>query len=468
MARRDKPIMRHDIRGRGRVMLSALALVALASAGACKSISDPLLQSTDPDIINPIDLNSSDGAEALRVGALGRLSSMTAGSESTWLFGGLLADEWKSSDTFQQRDETDQRNMDPTNTVYVTAFRSIHRARLSALQAIPALRTLRPNPQSGIGLMFFVKGFAELQSASDVCDGQIFSDATVLPIAYGSPISTTDAFALANASMDSALAFSGTDSGSARLQNMTRIAKGRAQLGLRQYAAAAATVATVPTNFVYNLTYTQVSGDNQIWGLNNSAKRYTVSDSLERNGSGTLTIPNALPFVSAKDPRVPTSRTSNSQKGFDGVTLFDQQNIWPNRDSPVALVNGIEARLIEAEAALKANDTVTFMAKINALRFPTGAGSGGVAGLSPLADPMTAAARVDLLFRERAFWMFGRGVRLFDLRRRIRDYGRPLSSFPGSGAPWYKGGNYGATVALPIPQAELNNSNARACDATKA
>jgi hypothetical protein len=473
MARRDIHTMRHDYRARGRMMLSALALAALGTTGACHSISDPLLQTTDPDIINPKDIATSDGAEAQRIGALGRLRDMTTsdgsiGQESMWMLDGLLADEWKSSDTFQQRDETDQRNVDPTNSIYTPAFRYIHRTRLAANQAIIGLRAYRPAPASNIGLMFFARGFAELQSAQSVCDGQIFSDATKEPIEYGSPISTTAAFQLAAASFDSATANAGTDAGAATVLNLARVAKARALLGLKQYAAAGALVAPVPTNFTYNLTFAQVTGDNGLWSLNNSARRYTVQDSIERNGSGTLTIPNALPFVSAKDPRVPTTRTSNNQRGFDGVTLYDGQTLWPTRESPVPLLNGIEARLIEAEAALQASDPATFMTKLNALRAPTGAGSGGVAGLAPLADPGTQVDRENLLFRERAFWMFGRGTRTFDLRRLIRDYGRPATSFPGSGAPFFKGGSYGKHVALPIPQAELNNSNAKACDPTKA
>lgn len=457
--------MTHSYQTRSRVLVGAIALAM--SAAACHSISDPLLEATDPDVVNPSNAQSPDGAEALRVGALGRLRTMTSGDESTWLFGGLLADEWKSGDTFQQRDETDQRNVDPTNGNVTLAFRFIGRTRLAALQAIPLLRQFRPSPASNIGQMFFVKGFAELQSAQDVCDGIIFSDATQPVIAYGSPTSTSEAFAIAAASFDSATANAGTDAGAATVLNLARLGKARALVGLKQYSAAAALVAAVPTSFVYNQTFLQVSGDNGIWALNNSAKRYTVQDSIERNGAGSVTIPNALPFVSAKDPRVPTSRTSDKQVAFDGKTLFDAQQLWPTRESPVPLLQGTEARLIEAEALLNQGDAAGFLLKINALRLPTGTGSGGVAGLAPLADPGTTAGREDLLFRERAFWMFGRGVRLFDLRRRIRDYGRPASSFPGSGAPFFKGGLYGAQVSLPIPQAELNNPNAKTCDPTK-
>ena len=82
-------------------------------------------------------------------------------------------------------------------------------------------------------------------------------------------------------------------------------------------------------------------------------------------------------------------------------------------------------------------------------------------GLTPLAAASTDAARVDQLFRERAFSLFGRGTRTGDLRRLIRQYNRlPASVFP-VGA-WHKGGNYGPDVTIPLPLAEANNPNAGA------
>ena len=49
------------------------------------------------------------------------------------------------------------------------------------------------------------------------------------------------------------------------------------------------------------------------------------------------------------------------------------------------------------------------------------AGTGGVAKLGPLQDPGTPDGRVDLLFHERAFWLYLTGHRQGDLRRLIRD-----------------------------------------------
>jgi len=78
-----------------------------------------------------------------------------------------------------------------------------------------------------------------------------------------------------------------------------------------------------------------------------------------------------------------------------------------------------------------------------------------------LAEPATQEEGVDLLFSERAFWMFATGHRLGDLRRLIRQYGRTATVFPSG--TYIKGGSYGGDLNLPIPQEEGNNPNAVGC-----
>ena len=107
--------------------------------------------------------------------------------------------------------------------------------------------------------------------------------------------------------------------------------------------------------------------------------------------------------------------------------------------------------MIEAEAQLAAGNAPGALATLNAARTT-------VTGLTPLVDAGTADARVNQLFRERAIWLFGRGYRLGDMRRLIRQYGRTAAQVFPVGA-WHKGGNYGTDVNFPVPQAEQNNPN---------
>src|SRR5207244_6156596 len=124
-------------------------------------------------------------------------------------------------------------------------------------------------------------------------------------------------FGLAIASADSALAnLPGVDS--ARVGQLASIVKGRALLNRGQFAAAAAAVAQVATTFRYETDYSSSAGQNEIWNLNTSIKRYTVADTEANVG---------LPFVSANDPRVPrVSGASVFDSGFP--IIYNSTGIW--------------------------------------------------------------------------------------------------------------------------------------------
>ncbi len=166
---------------------------------------------------------------------------------------------------------------------------------------------------------------------------------------------------------------------------------------------------------------------------------------------------NGLPFASAADPRIPLTSTGPSRN--DGVTPMVVQKKYPVIDSPVEMATGVEARLIEAEAALQASNVSLWLQKLNDARAT-------VAALTPLTDPGTLPARVDLTFRERAFWMYLTGHRLGDLRRLVRQYGRAEESVYPTGAYHKQGLTRGGQAALIVPQPEENNSNYKASDCT--
>jgi hypothetical protein len=165
-----------------------------------------------------------------------------------------------------------------------------------------------------------------------------------------------------------------------------------------------------------------------------------------------------LNFASANDPRIPVEApTANGGLSrFDNVTPMVRFLRYNSLTSPVTHASGIEARLIEAEAALKAGDVVTWMAKLNAARAT-------MSGLAPLVDPATANARVDLMFRERAFWMFMTGHRVGDLRRLIRQYGRAAESVFPTGAYHKDNLARGTDVNIIIPISEENNPKFKGC-----
>ena len=250
--------------------------------------------------------------------------------------------------------------------------------------------------------------------------------------------------------------------------------------GLANAPAAAALVAGIPTGFRYDATASLTGGINTLWDQAASQNRYSVSDSLQGNGR-TIFGRNAIPFYSAFDSRVPAHYKlsgSTNVKAQDGNTFVIQVDSLWGQTSPVAVTHGLDARLIEAEAALQAGNPGGMMTILNALRgspvqiTPPSSPHPGLTTpiMLPLADPGTTSGRVNLLFREMAFWQFGRGHRLGNLRRLIRDYGRaPDGSDTFPVGPHFKGGVFGTHVNLPVTTDEqVGNPNFTACIDRKA
>lgn len=441
----------------GTRAILGLALIAIT---ACSSVTDSLLEATDPDIINPADLKSSEGAIGLSNGALASFRDITAGNESTWLFGGLLADEWSTSSTFPQNDQTDQRRIEDNNSQVRDMTYRLYRSRTRTSEAIRALVEYRPDDRVRRAEMYFARAFTEMQLAQDFCNGIPLSELVDGVATDGDPLSVQEVFSRAVASYDSALTFAnGTDAASVAIARASRIGKGRAQLGLNQIAEAATTVAGISTSYAYQQTFSLTTGSNTIWGQGFSSRRYVVGDSAEGNARNIL-VKNAIPFVSKADPRLPV--TVLSSLGQDGLTRVRMTALY-GQLTAVEVVNGIDARMIEAEAALKAGDVAKFLSIHNTLRAaPPTMGTVTPAAMPPLTDPGTAAARLDLHFREKAFWTFSRGQRLGDMRRLVRQYGRAVTDVFPEGIH-YKGGAYGTDVNFPIVVDERNNPKFKGC-----
>jgi hypothetical protein len=163
-----------------------------------------------------------------------------------------------------------------------------------------------------------------------------------------------------------------------------------------------------------------------------------------------------LDFIAARDPRlVLDSTTSETEDG--GVWYLPTK--FENDLLDVPLATGVEAGLIAAEAALQANPG-EWLADLNALRAAAPSTYLNLdSALAALVDPGTDSGRVSLMFRERAFWLFGTGTRLGDLRRLVRQYGRDQSVVYPTG-PYANGNNphlpsplpnYGTDVNLTLP-----------------
>jgi hypothetical protein len=449
-----------------RAGVRVLAAAGLLAIAAC-DLTDSLLEAKDPDLINPEDVQNAEGAVALANGALDFFRDITGGAESTWLFGGLLADEWSTSSTFVQNDETDQRKVQTNNGSVTTMFRNLSRVRLAADLAIRGLRQYRPDPARTIADVYFARGFAEMQMAQDFCNGIPLSRVEGENVIPGMPLPVDSVFRRAIASLDSAIALAtATDSATVTIRRGATVAKARALLGINDVTQAAALVDSIPQSFAYHHTFAVTSGDNIIWAQAASSRRYTVGDSLEGNGRNFL-VRNAIPFFTAADPRLPVVYTI-AANGRDTVKSQDGQTnsrttILYGRSTSLPVVSGLDARLIVAEARLRAQDFAGMMTILNGLRAaPPKLGDVQPAAMAALPVPATYADAINVFFREKAFWTFTRGQRLGDLRRLIRQYNRTEdNTFPSGNH--YKGGEYGNDVNLPVPFAETNNPNFTEC-----
>lgn len=455
-----------------------IRLAAVLALAACSP--GEVLEVENPDIIDPGGLATPQGIAAAYAGALGDFSVAVVGDnggiEGQILVGGSFTDELGNSETFPTRKEYDQRGpIDARNGTLLTVFRNIHRARRAAERAASVIRDVVTDPviDSRVGESFALAGTIYNYLGEQYCSGVPISVAAEDgSLTFGEPLTTTELFNQAVMRFDSAAKYPGP-AATTTIVNFAKVGKARALLNLGQYAAAAAAVAGVPTTFTYNTTHTLALGrqQNGVFVFISQSERFTVAD---------LDGTNGLNFRGAMDPRVPWGRVPANDVGFDAATPQYDQGKYASETASLAIATGVEARLIEAEAQLKAADNAGWLATLNALRataglvptvYPAGfPAPSAFPALTPLADPGSTSAREDLMFRERAFWLYLSGHRLGDLRRLVRQYGRSADAvFPGGGGKPYiingnnKGGVFGNEVNLGIPFDETNNPNFTEC-----
>lgn len=428
-------------------------LSGLVLAGCSK---DDILQPDLPDIIDGTALNNSQGAPAIYAGAVSEMQLALTSNLGAILASGLFTDELEHSSTPPAVREWDLRAVTSANSVGTgTAlapgpFLMLHRARTALESAAERVTPYFPANDARIGELYALSGMAHIVVGEIFCSGAPFSERSP-DLALGPPLSTADILNRGLARLATAATKAGSDP---RITNLIAVLQGRANLDLGQFSQAATAVAGVPTSYIYQVFHSTTTQrqNNQLF-LQNDNDIYSVSDKEGTNG---------LDFATAGDPRLPavlSSRTGTGVSRNDGVTLQYYFTKYTSSSDPVTVASGIEARLIEAEAALQAADPGTWLNKLNEARAT-------VAGLAPLTDPGSAEARVDLTFRERAFWLYLTGHRLGDLRRLVRQYGRAAESVYPTGAYHKQGLTRGTQLNLIVPNTEENNSEYAPSDCT--
>ena len=411
-----------------------------------------LLDTDQPNTIDPGDLDTPEGAEAKRVGALSDFTLAQDGdgndadaiTEGYIMVSGLLSDEFVFSSTPPTQQEVDQRAMIELNPTLFGVYHTMHRARRAAEDAATSLENFSADGplHPGVAEMLTLAGFTYIYFAEGFCSGVPYSERVNGEPVYGNPETTTETLARAIARFDAALASPGA---APEELSAAAVGKGRALLDAGQYAAAAAAVQGVASDFVYVLEHapTPLRLRNSIYLLTNGGQ-WSIASNEGGNGLDFLNGDVRVPFFDEQAP------------GLDNSTPQFSLLKFPDVSAPVPLASGIEARLIEAEAQFQTGDTAAMLLTLNALR--------ATQGIPDLVGPSTLAQARDMVFSERAFWLFSTGHRLGDMRRLTRStlYGLPITSVFPEG-PYHKLGSYGTDVNFPIPAEERNNPNFNGC-----
>lgn len=430
----------------------ALAVpLLLAGVAACG-----LLDTNTPNIVGAEDLDTPAGAATKRLGAIstftlakdgdfnpvavpGNEDSFNDNSDGYVLLSGILTDEFVNPGFIPSRTEVDVRLATPVTAGLAALFQSLARARNGAEDAAASLQAFGTDPDTDTGIpeMNALAGFTYIFFAEGFCSGVPVSRIVNDQVEYGQPLTTAQLLDTAIARFNTALAHPSIAAGDP-IHSLASVGLGRALLGQGLFAEAAAAVASVPSDFIYETEHatTPAALHNGVFeALNNG--EFGVEDQEGGNG---------LPYVSAGDVRV------QGDSGFasDNNTESWFPNKYPSFEASIPLADYTEAQLIIAESELQASGFSAMTQRLNDLR--------DLVGLDPLATPGNLDAAADLLFTERAFWLYATGHRLGDMRRLIRQYGRdPETVFPTG--EWFKGITYGTDVNLPLPRREFNNPN---------
>ena len=443
--------MNRSFMTRASVAASQVAVVA-ALLGATACDPNKALDVDDVDVITPGQLNSKASLPALRNGVLstfqiafsGGADLQNGGHEGQVNMSGLLADEFQNAESFPDRVALDMRDVIASNASLIGLFLDLSKARSTADFASSQYNRLDAGA-AGQSEVLSIGGFSYIMFGENYCSGVPFSTLnTDGSVVYGDPQTRDQILNIAVAKFDSAITIA-TANEDNNLLNLARVGKARALLNLGRFADAGAAAADVPTSYQYLVrsSANSLRQNNGIWNYTANTFAFSVPD---REGG------NGLPFLSANDPRLEVEETG--ELGFDNETPFNLQLKYADLESDVVLASGIEARLIQAEASMRSGAIATAFSTLNALR--------AAAGLGALADPGSEVARTNALFRERAFWMWGTGHRLGDMRRLIRQYSRaPNTVFPTG--EYHKGGVYGSDVNFPVSSDERNNPKFTGC-----
>jgi starch-binding outer membrane protein, SusD/RagB family len=413
---------------RVRRFMTAL-LLATPLLAACDT--DRWLKVSAPSSLPAESLESPEAAPLLVNGALGNFECALG---ATILVGGIIADEFSDAQLGAAQWPYDRRdaNTQP-GSIYGTSgcnsaqgpgvYTPLSIARWSADNAFRLLETFT---DAQVAKRDSLRSAAALYAGFSLAHmGQMMCSAA---IDEGPEMTNQQLFAEAENRFATALQIA-TAANIPAYRHAANVGLARMRLYRGNLTGAADAAALVPSGFVLNATASdsETRRYNRIFHSNIQTRFYIVAEQ-SRN----------LTTEGVADPRARVLGTND--RAADGQLAWYQQK-YTTFGSPKPVARYAEAQLILAEAR-GGQEAVNI---INALRAPH--------QLPAYTGPTDAASIRQLIIEERRRELFVEGFRFYDIHR----FQIPLDPPPGTEFP-IKGGTYGNTTCLPLPNVERFNN----------
>lgn len=426
----------------GWLVASAVLAVTLV---ACST--DKLLDAGAPDRVDASTLDSPASAALLVNSAVGDFEC-AIGSAIT--VQAIISDEFADAQLgaagwpYDRRDANTQTNgsygvNSCTNNQTPGIYLPLSTARWSADNILTKLQAwtdaqVGSSRQRLIAQAALYAGFSYALLGMSMCEAAFDLQAQINQPAI---------FALAEQRFTTAItAAQAAGSSADAFKNAALVGRARVRLFQGNKTGAAADAALVPAGFV--LTASTGSDDNRrynrVYASTGQFGFYTV-DALSRNlTTGGVADPRAAVLLTATRPA-------------DAVSTIYMPAKYTSDASPIRIASWDEARLILAETQTGA----TAVATINGLRDAYNAANPTGTQLPHYTGPTDDASVRQLIIDERQRALFVEGFRNYDMQR----FNIQFTGAEATGQPYpLKGGNYGNTTCLPLPDVErFNNPN---------
>lgn len=425
-------------KARKALRMTVLALFMIPAA--CDTLNNPL-EVEPASRIPAAQLEHPENALLLSTGAIG---DFECAFKAYITIGGLVGEEFIYAQQTASRTPYDRRNTTKDDSDYATnsctgggVYTPLQTARQSNENVLALLKSWTdaevsagagaPNRTNLMAVAAAYAGYAYVLLGEGFCTMAISSVNIDKSLTYGGEIQRDSVFKLAIARFSEAIDFA-TAANNTDIRTMAYLGRARARLNIGDYSGARSDASQVPSGYAKLVTSSEASATriNRVFAENSeNGTQFSVGE----------------PYRSMTDTRVPIVRSTRPPSAT-GIQHWYQTK-YATASAPIPLATYEEARLIIAEADIRANNLASALLILNASR-----SRGGQAAFAGVTQAEYLAELIDQRRRE----LFAESHHLGDVLR----YNIALK--PAEGTPYHFGGTYSNQICLPLPAAErLNN-----------